>query len=251
MISNTFIYYTNTLSLGEAMKKCIQIVVFIALSMYCASHCEAVNYIVKTHDTKVRRAPNSHEGHYGTLTKNVEVAILDSRDGWYLISEGTHKLKGWVKKEEIMVFDKKIQDTNPTGQTTGLFYSTRHNRWIIVPVKVYTDSYNNVYVSAGRKNIIRAAASMTDTGKNQMISLLEKALRLSDKARADKSNFADELGTLQTEGGLLELSFTSTEIGAQTDVHMTVHDFETVGKTVMVRINNQEVRDIIKMLSAL
>jgi hypothetical protein len=139
------------------------------------------------------------------------------------------------------------------GSTTGKYHNDVWNSWSEVPVIVYVDDTGNAYIS-GRTDggIIKARGFLTVSDVNKVASLLRKSQEWVRTAKAEGLEVTKELGSFMQESEFREygvaLRFFSANAGKQTDVIITLVDFENQFFTMELYLEPNQVAGLIRLL---
>ncbi len=137
------------------------------------------------------------------------------------------------------------------GEVIGRHYNDVWQQWSDEPVKVYVDDRNRVYVRGG-ESLLKAVGYFPGTQLNKVITLLEKSLDWSKKAKESKLEITKPLGSFVRETELsqqgIELVFYSANKGNQTDVILKIQDFDNMFSKIDIYLNTAQVSQLVVLL---
>lgn len=144
--------------------------------------------------------------------------------------------------------------TKTVGEITALNYNSMLEKFLEQDIRVYVDNQGYTYIGSG--TVIPANAYFTDEERLQIIALLEKGLEWSDKARKNQVELTKELGSIKTNIGNdysehyngIDLVFFAARKGKQTDVIITIYDFDNMFAKEELYLDNALVKNLIDLL---
>jgi hypothetical protein len=144
--------------------------------------------------------------------------------------------------------------TKTVGEITALNYNAVLKQFLEQDIRVYVDNEGYTYIGSG--TVIRANAYFTDEERLQVIALLEKGLEWSEKARKNQVELTKELGSVKTNIGNdysehyngIDLVFFAARKGKQTDVIITIYDFDNMFAKEELYMDNTVVQNLIDLL---
>lgn len=137
------------------------------------------------------------------------------------------------------------------GAAEGREFNNLLNRWMKRQIECYIDEDGNLYVMAKTAFPVRGYLLKNEIPK--FISLLEKSMEWSSKAKKEKVEITKELGSFLKEGDHrkygIKLTFFAANKGNQTDVIFDIKDFENMfykGDFYIDPVNVKKIIDITK-----
>lgn len=144
--------------------------------------------------------------------------------------------------------------TKTVGEITARNYNSMLEQWLEQDIRVYVDNQGYTYIGGG--TVIPTNAYFTDEERLQVIGLLEKSLEWSDKARKNQVELTKDLGNIKTNIGNdfsehyngIDLVFFASRKGKQTDVIITIYDFDNMFAKEELYMDNTVVKGLINLL---
>jgi hypothetical protein len=144
--------------------------------------------------------------------------------------------------------------TKTVGKITALNYNNVLEQWFQEDIRVYVDNQDYTYIGSG--TVLPANAYFTEEERLQLIGLLEKSLEWSEKARKNQVELTKELGSIKTNIGSdyaehyngIDMVFFASRKGKQTDVIITIYDFDNMYAKEELYMDNATVKGLINLL---
>ena len=137
-------------------------------------------------------------------------------------------------------------------QATGKYYNKDWKNWSEETLRVYVDKEGKVYVSGG-STLIGATGYIAPNRLPELIGALEKSQEWTTKAKEAQLEITKELATFMSGSGHEEqgftLSFFAANKGEQTDVIISIKDFDNMFKKIDLYLNPEQVKQFLIVLS--
>ena len=143
------------------------------------------------------------------------------------------------------------QTRDVEGKAVGRYHNDVWELWSDQPVSVYVDDKSNVYVRGG-DSLLKAVGHFPGARLKDVIGLLEKSIDWSKKAKENKLEITKPLGSFvtgtefQKQG--IDLVFFSADKGNQTDVILTIQDFDNMLSKISLYLNPEQVAQLVALL---
>jgi len=138
------------------------------------------------------------------------------------------------------------------GEATGKYHNELLNRWKIVPIVVYVDDDENSYIMSTSGGFIKPRGVLSSSNTKKVLALLRKSQEWVKTAKAEKLEVTKELGTFMRNSGFQEngvaLRFFAARAGEQTDVILSLVDFENQFFKMELYLDPGQVRSLIGVL---
>jgi hypothetical protein len=140
------------------------------------------------------------------------------------------------------------------GETTGFSYSVIWDRWFEVPVWVYVESRDLIFVGGG--STIQATAAIPDGLRSRLINLLKEGLEGVDSARESNRVLKKEIGSVKMlvdeeskHYNGIDVYFGTDRTGLGTDVYMRIYDYVSPFRITDINLARNQVQDLIDILN--
>jgi hypothetical protein len=139
------------------------------------------------------------------------------------------------------------------GETGGFSYSVIWDRWFEVPVWVYVESGELIFIGGGSTS--QATAAIPKTIASRLMQLLREGLDEVDRARERNTVLKRELGSVKMlvdeqsnhQNGI-DVYLDKDRTGLGTDVYLRVYDYSSPFKITDIALARNQVQDLIDIL---
>jgi len=138
------------------------------------------------------------------------------------------------------------------GSATAKSYNEVWRKWDNVPLAVYVDDSSNAYIMGTDGGIIKARGFLSQSDTSKVLALLRKSQEWVATAQAKKLEVTKELGRFMRRSDFSEngvaLQFFAANEGRQTDVILTLVDFDNQFYRLELYLDPSQVAALIGLL---
>jgi hypothetical protein len=151
-----------------------------------------------------------------------------------------------------VVFSVNAQTRSVEVQATGKYYNKVWKNWSDETLRSYVDKEGNFYISGG-STLIGATGYIASSKLPELIAALEKSQEWALKAKEAQLETTKELASFMSGSGHEEqgvtLNFFAANKGEQTDVILSIKDFDNMFKKIDLYLNPDQVKQFLIVLS--